>query len=221
MPRTLTSPYSEYAGWVDARAIAVRDGKASAPGIHPSAKKRIEWLLSEDPVGGCVRAPQDQVNRVGAQPRGNLDEAVRSADFILFGHVTGRSYGFSGIHAGQLLRISVDRVFKGGGTSRFYYAFAPIGEFDVAGRHICAANGDYAPPPNIGAEIFVFTYPPDGELLSIADPGDLVPVGPNGDLVLPRQYSTKRPADARVAPPSLTKDDLIRQIAGRTGEAGK
>jgi hypothetical protein len=212
MPATVKLPGAEFASWVDARALAFKNGKFTVPAIHPSAEKRIEWLLTQDPAGGCIQAPEDQVNRVGGQPRANLNDAITSADFVLLGRVTGRSFGFYGMHAGQLLKISVDRVLKGSGGSPVYYAFMPIGAFTVGGEQICASNTDYAPPPEIGAEIFVFTYPPDGELLSIADPGDLVPVSATGELALPRQYATEHALGVNHTEKRITKDDLVNRI---------
>jgi hypothetical protein len=115
----------------------------------------------------------------------------------------------------------VNHVFKGAGGLRAYYAFIPIGDFAVAGKHICASSSDYATPPDIGAEVFVFTYPPDGEMLTIANAGDVVPVAADGELMLPRQYATEHPRGVVHSEQKMTKDDLIDRIGATLNEVEK
>ncbi len=90
------------------------------------------------------------------------------------------------------------------------YLFLPQGDFEIGAFRLVKVDTRYPEPPDIGAEVFLLTYPDDHNYLFFPLEGrGLVPVTSDGHLVLGSDYRASEEASDR---PLRTKQDLIERI---------
>lgn len=219
MPTTLQTE-TEFPLWVDSRVTLTASGQLNELLFHRASAGGVRELLATPATNGCIQAPKMSTNRIHAPPRGTVEDSVRNNEFTLLAKVTGRSFGFYAGDAGQLLRLSPEMILKGDKGSDVYYAFSPFGEFTVGGLKICKSDDRYAPPPQIGEEVFIFTSPPVGQLLLVEDPGDLFVVAASGKVILPPKYNSAEDIRTLSARHDLSRDELVDQIRA-TKDAGR
>jgi hypothetical protein len=91
------------------------------------------------------------------------------------------------------------------------YLFLPVGDFVIGGRRIVKTDSRYAPPPVIGDEVFLFTYPASrSNIVHPLEGRGYVPVSPGGDLMLGTDYRAGEESSVR---PLRTKQDLIDRVS--------
>ena len=213
MPAKLygTSP-SEYPVWVDKRIAVNPNGTVNRMDLHPAYARAIEEVLQAGSSGDCVDPPAVYASRVDLQPRGSLEEAVDTAQLVMLSRVTGRSYGFYGGEAGQLLRLSPTLIYKGKADHSDYYTFIPVGDFELGRVHVCKTDSRFAEPPEIGDRILTFTHPPDSRILDPEDPGDIIVLHSSGRVSFPKNYRGKETESMRGAESQARS--LLERIAG-------
>ncbi|HVT60994.1 MAG TPA: hypothetical protein VHR45_21705 [Thermoanaerobaculia bacterium] len=232
IPKTLTLNNATLPTWVDASVALTEDGKLN-PDVWGSETRRIREILetpSDHPVffNDKVVGYSDRSSAEGCRPvgatffdypdpprRGTLDQAITDSHVALLGRVTDKAFGFYAADPGQLLQIEPLRSYGHPLPKARYYFFVPIARFRFAGVDICKTDERYAEPPAIGDEVFLFVGKPadrSGVLLDVLDPGDIVPVAPEGSLRLPRQYSAAEQGVTQRASARGTKDDLLARM---------
>ncbi len=204
--------------WVDARDVLTSDGAINRALFDPGTQRLLEHVLSTpDNDEGCVdpgivlSCPE----RSFTHQRDSLEAAVRTSELVVLGRVTGKSYGFNGSSAGQLLRIETVRVFKGRRVAREHYLPYPIGRFQLGSKTVCKADGRYPKPPEIGDRVLLFTSAAFGEdrnLLQLQGPQDLVRALPNGKVLSPAGYMVAGTDVNAVA------DEIERRVRGEAGK---
>src|SRR5258706_10494079 len=97
MPTVMIDPGSGHAAWVDQSLAVGASGRANEETFNQSEAAIINDLLQEIPEGGCVHADYSPPNFVFAPARDTIEDAIRTADVIIRGRITGKSLGF---HAG-------------------------------------------------------------------------------------------------------------------------
>lgn len=201
-----------YPEWVDARVALLPDGDLDPSLFRPEMFENATRAL----------APQSTSNptiRIGeTDPRPSfimdactLDESVRESSFVVLSRVTGRTFGFRWGIPGQLLRVETVRDYRGTGMVNPAYLFLPVGDFVIGGRRIVKTDSRYAPPPVIGDEVFLFTYPASrSNIVHPLEGRGYVPVSPGGDLMLGTDYRAGEESSVR---PLRTKQDLIDRVS--------
>jgi len=233
IPKTLTLIRATLPIWAEASVAVTKSGEPN-PAVWGSDTARIREILetpSDQPIyrnGKLVGYLNDGSSGENCRPvgptyfdypnpprRGTLAEAVADSQVALLGLVTGRAYGFYAGVPGQLFQIKPIRSYGYPLSKDRYYFFMPVGRFRVADTEICKTDERYAEPPAIGGEVFLFVGKPtdnDGVLFHVLNPGDIVTVGPDGSLRLPRQYSAGEQKHADREPAMRTKSDLLERI---------
>jgi hypothetical protein len=144
------------------------------------------------------------------KPEATLDQAADQASLVVLARVKSRAFGFWQGIAGQLLRLGIERTFRGVPALDEAYLFLPQGDFEVGPFRIVKTDDRYPDPPEVGAEVFLLTYPNVHDYLFFPLEGrGFVPVDSDGLLVLGSDY---RAAEATSDRPIRTKNDLIERI---------
>lgn len=236
IPKILTMIHGTLPYWAEASVVLTENGEPN-PAVWGDDTSRIREILEtpdDNPIykngkvigyqGVLDYPPEPGCRNVGPThndypeppPRATLEDALTHNEVALLGRVTGKAYGFSGGAPGQLLQVEPVQSY---GSYRLtqprYYFFVPIGRFRIGGVTICTMDPRYAPPPEIGDEVFLFVYRPvdrAGVLLHLMDAGDVVPVNRDGSLRLPRQYATAERGGAQGVSTPRTKSDLLIQL---------
>jgi len=188
-PLTLTLPHCTLPTWVDAR-IAV-DATGHLDPRYFGNDHRMADVLASAASDGCHAVGTWYVDAAMPPLRGSLHQAILNSEVAVLGRVASKSYGFYGSVPGQLVQIVPERVVGAKLPKAAYYYFVPVGTFSVGKEMICKTDWRYAPPPEIGQEVFIFAkvpIDPDRVLLNVLGPGDVVGVSGSGTLELPRQY---------------------------------
>lgn len=188
------TPESTSPIWASAPVSVGRDGKVRSKLFGDFAPGLQQEL--ERPAQGCLGFETAHVDSILPPPRSTLDDAVKHSWTRILARVTNREFGiYSGFVPGQLLQVVPIETFGKALPEQHYYAFVPVGSFRLGDRTICKEDATYARPPAVGDEVFLFIAGPplgiDGNLLMIYGPGDIVPVGPDGVLSLPRHYALR------------------------------
>jgi len=236
IPKTLTMIHGTLPYWAEASIVLTENGVPN-PAVWGDNTARIHEILEtpdDNPIyengkvigyqGVLDYPPEPGCRNVGPTyndypeppPRATLDDALTHNEVAVLGRVTGKAYGFSGGAPGQLVQIKPVQSFASYQlTQPRYYFFLPIGRFRIDGVTICTKDLRYAPPPEIGDEVFLFVYrpvDPAGVLLHVMDAGDVVPINRDGSLQLPRQYANAEPRGARHSSNPRTKSELLLHI---------
>jgi hypothetical protein len=231
IPKTLTMIHGKLPIWADASVVLTENGEPN-PAIWGNQTARIREILeapADNPVylngkivgysgtpypsePGCRQVGPTHVDYPDPPPRGSLTDAVTHSEVALLGRVTDKAYGFYGDAPGQLLQIEPVRWYGYPLPQARYYFFVPIGKFRIAGVRICTTDQNYAEPPDVGGEVFLFVdrpVDPAGVLLHVMDAGDIVPVNSDGSLRLPPQYAADAQDATRHAANPRMKTDLL------------
>lgn len=229
MPQTLRigSQSETVPSWVDASRVLTPAGEIDGTLFDSLSGQLIALTLQQREVDGCIatgapiRTPIHISDDTGASlipSRSTLDEAFRASELVFEGEVTGRSYGFSGSIAGQLLRLVPVKTFKDTlAVQRQYFVFLPIGRVKVGDKTICKVDPSYPEPPALGDRVVILLangFREDNQYLSVPDAKGIVVFKKDGSVSLPEAF---RPHGVS-APLSIDKfvshlDSLAREGA--------
>ena len=203
--------------WVEASSAVDENGQLRTE-LFGNAGMAFEREMRKT-NGICMPFTDAHISYALPPRRASLDDAVEHSRTRLLAEVTGKAYGiYSGLVPGQLLQVVPVRTFGKPLPRQHYYFFVPVGRFALGEIEICKEDAAYAEPPEVGGEVFLFIAgPPRGteeNLLVTYGPGDVVPVGRDGSLWLPRSYD--RSAKSGVPPTSraLLLDRLDHRFPG-------
>jgi hypothetical protein len=214
IPKTLTMTDATQPIWVDASVALTETGEPNHA-VFGEYTGRITELLQKPPAEGCRDPGPAFEDAPNPPPRATLEDAIGHSDVALLGRVTGKAFGFYSYAPGQLLQIEPLRSYGYRLSKPRYYVFVPVARFRFGGVEICKSDDRYAEPPDIGGELFLFVFKPadpTGVLLDTLNAGDIVPVGGDGSLRLPRQYIENEQEGARRASQVRTKSALLAEI---------
>lgn len=118
----------------------------------------IEALLTnQNPPGDstCLEygAVVDAVAR--GDDRSTFRNALKSSPVVFFARVSGSIAGFEYGVPGQLLRLEIENVLKGGAYAGTYYYFVPIARFRIAHLDICKVDDRFPAPPEVGDRVLM------------------------------------------------------------------
>lgn len=199
--------------WVEASAAVDEAGRVRSY-LFGEEAAGIQRQLDKLAAADCLRFEKVHQDHVYPPRRENLDDAAEDSRTRLLARVTNKAFGFSGAVPGQLLQVVPIRAFTEALPERHYYFFVPAGKFRLDKRLICQEDPDYAEPPEVGSEVFLFIagapVGTEGNLLFVYGPGDIVPVARDGSLSLPRQYRSAAAAAKSATPRS--KAELIDRL---------
>jgi len=197
--------------WVDARVALGDDGRLDRTLFPERLGIAAEGGISASSVpGSTFRIGPRDPDPAFIKPEATLGQAADQASLVALARITNRAFGFWRGIAGQLLRLAIERTFRGVPTLDKAYLFLPQGDFELGPFRIVKTDARYPDPPDIGAEVFLFTYPEIHDYLFFPLEGrGLVPVDSDGLLVLGSDYRRAEDASDR---PLRTKEDLIERI---------
>jgi hypothetical protein len=223
MPATLyMGPDSPLPVWVDASVLIDEHGNLRTD-LLGDAGADLARQLSESGES-CLTFENVHISYALPPPRGSLADAVEHSRTRLLAEVTNKAFGiYSGFIPGQLLQVAPLKTFGAPLPDQHYYFFIPVGQFSVGQRSICKEDASYAEPPEVGSKVFLFIGgPPRGvseNILVVYGPGDVVPVGRDGSLWLPRHYSEPQGAVEK-NPAPVSKNELLNQLEKRFPKGG-
>lgn len=219
VPKTITIKDARLPIWVDADVAVTPDGQPNAAVLGPYSE-RLSEIIAAASSGECYEVPEIFIDHASAPDRHSLDLAIETAPIAMHAVVTAKRFGFHGFVPGQLLQV---RPLRGFGARRpdraFYYAFMPVGTFNVAGAQICKTDARYATVPEVGEELLLLVNEPADparQLLTVYGPEDVVTFSQDA-VRLPRAFS--RGDDSRG--PVTSKCELLTSIAGRRKDVAR
>lgn len=196
MPDLLEIPALPWPTWVQADTLTsalASSEEETAERLHPATRRVLRELAARDvEPGRCIEVGTAFVNYIGARNPANLESAVKGAEFVVHGRITGSSQGFKADTPGTLLRLEAITVLRGKPTDVEFFFFIPIGDFMFAGHRICKSDSRYVGLPQAGDEVITFSGPPlqtaTGDLyLQIKGPPDILLIR-NQDVFYPSWY---------------------------------
>lgn len=175
----------------------------------------LETYLRQPEENGCVRLRSSIALNGG--PYASVKDATREAKLVLLGTVTGQAQGFSNTDAGTLFEVAPDEVLKGKRklATGPYFVFFPIASFELKGKSFCATHPDYPTLPKTGDQVVVFFRDPTStasDFLPLVDATDVIVIGDDSALRLPRLYRTD------TAVKGLGKSGLLNLVRSYLGK---
>ena len=224
MPTELyMGPDSPLPVWVDASAVFDEHGNLRSELFGDEATDLARQLGESGE--SCLEFENAHISYAQPPPRGSLDQAVEHSRTRLLAEVTNKAFGiYSGFIPGQLLQVVPLKAFGEPLPAKHYYFFIPMGRFPLGQRLICKQDASYAEPPEVGGKVFLFIAGVprgrDENLLVVYGPGDIVPVGRDGSLWLPKHYAQPQGAVEKSSGPT-SKDELLNRLEEALPERGR
>lgn len=199
MPLYLDS--TSASSWVSADHANLPLAQPTEKALLPPALVRFLEQLEDEPRPSeesgescvAVYSPEEFF----PEERGELAEALRSADSVLWSVVTGTSPGFLGTTPGTMLRLRVVGSLKGPERSEASrMLFLPAGKVSLGdGLEICVEDHDYPVElPSPGDEALLFIQAWGDPQISVGGSTGFVLATAEGRVLLPRKYRESNPA---------------------------
>jgi hypothetical protein len=216
LPKVLSQPLykSSLPVWVEASIAVLANGDLNQELLGADAVRILKNQLREPRGRECTQFTEVYDSVPNPPVRGDIPSATRTAALVVEGKVTGRSFGFRGDIPGQLLRVRVEEVFKGGvpkGEDRF--VFLPVATFQAGPYRICKTDQRYPTPPEPGERVLLFipfVKEAQAPFLELFDDGGLVTVRADEKAALPGRFL--RNAQSQKRTPPTTEAEVVAQI---------
>lgn len=162
VPPVLISQQGGSATFVRADSVLRSTGEVDSSLFAPQDARTIGVYTTLPEKDGCVRLGPVLRDYPNQRAFSSLEQATHESGMVLVATVTDQDGGFSGQEGGTLLELKPQEVLKSGDGRKeaTYFAFIPIGKFELGGRFYCATHPQYPELPKIGDQVVVFVRDP-------------------------------------------------------------